>query len=117
MSSVAALLATLVVLFVPGVLVAGLVRWPLASVTTLAGVPVFSVGVILLPAEFMTAIGSRFGVPAFVGRVVLLGTALVLRTRRAHIARLRVLCVTFTEETSAQPSISVGAAANERRGL
>ena len=55
----------------------------------------FSVGVIFLPAEFMTAIGSRFGVPAFVGLVVLLGTALVLRTRRDHIARLRVLCVTF----------------------
>jgi hypothetical protein len=56
------------------------------SVPTWAGVPVLSVGLIFLLAELMTAIGSPFGVPAFVGLVVRLSTALVVRTQRDRTA-------------------------------
>jgi hypothetical protein len=114
MSSVEALLGMLVVLVVPGILVAGLARWPLGSVTTWAGVPVLSVGLIFLLAELMTPIGSLFDVGAFVGLVVLLGTALVVRAWRDRVARLRVTSVAFTAESSGQPCISIGAGPSAR---
>jgi hypothetical protein len=105
-SSVDALLATLVVLVVPGILVTGLVRWPLGSVTTWAAVPVLSLGVIFLLAELMTLLGSRFGASAFVALIGLLGTALVVCARRDPIARLRISSTTAAEEASAQSAES-----------
>src|SRR5438105_10387393 len=107
MSSVDALFATLLVIVVPGLLLAGLARWPLRSATTWAAVPVLSVGTIFLLAEVTTAIGSPFGVPAVAGLVVLLGAALVVRQQRDQVGRVGASAMVVS---SAVPSAKPGAA-------
>jgi len=109
MSSVGVFVAMLVVLVVPGILVTGLVRWRLRSVTTWAAVPVLSVGVIFVLAQFITLLRSSFGIPAFAGLLVVLGTALVARGQRDRIARLRVSRITVARESNAACPVSDGA--------
>ncbi len=106
MESVDALLGTLIVLVVPGALLAALLRWRLRSVTTWACVPVLSVGVVFVVAEFMTSIGARFGLPAFGGAVGLLAIGLILLAWRDRMAQLRA---SRSWKPRARPSVQAAA--------
>jgi hypothetical protein len=76
-------LGTVVVLVVPGWLIAWSLRFPFRSLLTWAAVPVFSLAAVFVLGEVTDVAGLPFGVPAFVVFVVALGaTACVLRLYR-----------------------------------
>ncbi len=75
-----AYLGTALVLVVPGVLVASLLRMRLRMLATWAAVPVFSLGAVFVLAELTNLTGAPFGVAGFVVLVgMLAGGMLVLR--------------------------------------
>jgi len=78
-----------VVLMVPGVLIALLLRLRLGILATWAAIPVFSLVTLFLLAEFTILTGAPFGVPAFLILILVLGCATFIAGRRGDRALVR----------------------------
>jgi hypothetical protein len=75
----AAYLGVLLVLTIPGVLVAYGLRVPLGTLLTWAAVPLFSLASVFVLGEFTSLTGLPFGIPAFVFLILVLGVAAIVR--------------------------------------
>jgi hypothetical protein len=83
-----ALLGTVVVLVVPGALVAQLLRLRITSLATWAAVPVLSIAAVFLLGELTDVVGAPFGVPAFLILVLSLSGAVVASARFSGTRRV-----------------------------
>jgi len=75
----AAYLGVLLVVTIPGVLVAYVLRLPLGMLLTWAAVPLFSLASVFVLGELTSLTGIPFGVPAFVCLILVLGVAAIVR--------------------------------------
>lgn len=78
----AAYVSVLVVLTIPGVLVAYLLRMPFQTLLTWPAVPIFSLASVFVLGELTTLAGVPFGAPAFVLLILALSGAAFLAKRR-----------------------------------
>jgi hypothetical protein len=83
-----ALIGTVAVLVVPGVLVARLLRLQITMLATWAAVPVLSIASVFLLGEITDLIGAPFGVRAFVVLVLVLSAAVLVSLRLARTKRV-----------------------------
>jgi Bacterial Ig domain len=79
-----AMLGVGIVLTLPGVLIALLLRMRLSVLTTWAAIPVFSIGAVFVLGEFTNLVRAPFGVPAFALFVAALALGVLVRRRTSH---------------------------------
>jgi hypothetical protein len=95
----AAYLGVAVVLTIPGVLIAYLLRLRLGMLRTWAAVPLFSLTSVFVLGELTALIGAPFGIPAFVAMLVTLGGAALTKAIRARATR----AIDLRDERPASP--------------
>ena len=80
-----AMLGVGIVLTLPGVLIALLLRMRLRALTTWAAIPVFSIAAVFVLGEFTNLVRAPFGVPAFALFVAALALGVLVRRRTSHV--------------------------------